>query len=142
MTSGTFQCVSTLTLTAGEDLSSDIYAIMTRDASGRVVKASAATDLPVGVLAMNTNQSQTTTGDSTDSGVLVAQLQGVVQVKCGGAVAAGNLVQAGAGGSAVDAGGAGLADLGLNEFAVGYALESGVANQVISVQAMLVASNS
>lgn len=142
MSTMNFQCVSTLTLTAGENLATDLYTILTRDASGRVVKTTAATDVPVGVLAMNTNQAQGKPGDSTDSGVLVAQLQGVVMVKCGGAIAAGNLVQAGAAGVAVDAGGSGLADLGVGEFAIGVALEAGVTNQVIPVLAMLVASNS
>lgn len=139
---GTAQAVNSLTLVAGENLATDIYKILTRNASGQVVKATAATQIPVGISAMNTNQAQGVAGDSTGNGVTVAQLQGVVLVECAGTIVVGNLVQAGAGGLAVDAGGAGLADLGANEFAIGYAIEAGVIGQIIEVQAMLVASNS
>jgi hypothetical protein len=118
---------------AGEDLRNDAYKLLTLTNSGgiaKVIKATAATQVCVGVLAENPNPDVDTTG----YGVPVTLLVGRVPMKAASPITAGNLVIAAAGGTV--AGAAGISALSADVMSVGVALESAIAGDIFDVVAM------
>ena len=84
-----YQAVKVISLPAGEDLTGDYAEIVKLDASGEVVKVTTpATDITVGVL------SESAPSSATGQGVAVALIGGggVLKVKAGAAIVAGNLL--------------------------------------------------
>ena len=132
----TFEAVRTITAHAGEDLTGTPYRIVKYNGTGTgVIKAAAAGDYAVGVLAMDPNKSQGSTEDSTGQAVTVALLEGIVLIEAGAAVTAGHLVHSDAVGRAISAG-ADISALAAGDFVIGTALEAaGAAGEVIAVRA-------
>lgn len=112
----------------------DFGKVVTMDSAARtVVLAAAATETPVGIL----GSAPAALGDV----VPIIPLNGAIgKVKCGGAVAVGDLLVAAADGEVVD-GGANVGALAADVVAVGIALEAGVDQQIIEAQLMLITSS-
>ena len=83
-----YQAIKVVTLPAGEDLTGDYAEIVKINATGQVVKVTAVTDVTVGVLAESAPSS------ATGQGVSVALIAagGVLKMKAGAVIAAGNLI--------------------------------------------------
>ncbi len=121
-------------LPAGEDLTGDVAEALTVNASGQVVKISAATDVIVGALAEE--PSAATVG--TNVKVTLVGGGGKLEMKAGAAITTGNLIVASATSGRV-AGVADIAALAANQMAVGIALEAATAGDVFEVLAMTIA---
>ena len=85
----TFKNACVVNLPAGEDLEGDLYEILQINTSGQVVKATAATDIVVGVLAEDPKRT-TAAGDMV--AVMLIAAGGVGLVKVASSVAAGDLL--------------------------------------------------
>ena len=126
-----------VTLVAGEDLRGDYGEILTIDTDGRVVRADAATEVVVGVLAEDPRKDAATTGH----GVPVALIGtgGVLKGKAGAAITAGQLLvptaTAGRIGSVDDSG-----SLVADQMAFGIALEGAAGGEIFSFLAMPIAA--
>ena len=83
-----YQAVKVVSLPAGEDLTGDFAEIVKLNASGQVVKVTAVTDVTIGVL------SESAPSSDTGQGVPVALIGGggILKVKAGGAITAGQLI--------------------------------------------------
>ena len=130
-----FESTKAVNLIAGESLSGDIYEVLAveNDAGvGKVVKATATNQAIVGVLAESVDA---TTGADGET-VPVVLLQGVVWMKAGGNITAGDLliVDTGAPGRVVS-GGANVGALAADVFSPGIALESAVDGDIFPVLA-------
>jgi hypothetical protein len=118
---------------AGEDLTGDLYRVVTMNTDGEAVLATAAGDYCLGVVAMNPNLSQGNTASSENNPVRIALLDGIVTIEAGGAIAAGDLVHAAANGQIVSAG-ANIAALAAGDYVIGQAMEAAsAAGEQISV---------
>ena len=132
-----YECAKTVTLTAGADLRNAIYEALTVDASGQVVQASATTAHVIGALAGNPIGSSDTTGMAVQ--VAVVGGGGVLKIKAGGAITAGQLVVPSATAGRVS----GVADIGSlaeDQMAIGVALEDAADGDVFSVLAQTIAA--
>ena len=132
------QSTVAVNLIAGEDLRGDVFELLyIEDDSdvGKVIKTTAVAQTPIGVLAENPNADQTSDGET----VPVILLQGVVPVKAGGTVTAGDiLVPDTTAGRVIGVTGVGsLAD---NSMGIGIALVSAVDGDIFEMLAMTVAA--
>ena len=124
----------TIDIVVGEDLNGDVYEALTIDSDGRVIKATAATDVIVGFLAEDPGR---TTVDGTDS-VPVALVGGGgrVKVKAQAAITAGYLIIPTTTAGRV-AGAANIGALIEDQMACGIALEAATAaGDIIEILAM------
>lgn len=134
----TTQNTTAVTLIAGEDLRGDLYEILQieNDSNvGKVIKATAVTNTIIGVLAEEPQPDITTDG----IGVPVILLSGVVPMKAGASITAGQLIVADATAGRV----AGVANVGAladDSMAIGVALESAADGEIFKVLAMPIAA--
>lgn len=132
------QSTKAVNLIAGEDLRGDLYELLyvEDDADvGKVIKTTAVTQTAIGILAEEPRTDVTTDGLI----VPVALLEGVVQIKAGGTVTAGNLlVPDVTPGRVIGVAGAGA--LAVDSMAVGVALESAVDGDIFEMLAMPIAA--
>lgn len=136
--SGT-QSTTAVNLIAGEDLRGDLYELLyvENDSDvGKVIKTTAVTQNPIGVLAEEPRSDATTDGET----VSVMLLQGVVPMKAGGSVTAGQLVVADVTAGRV-IGVANQAALVADSVAVGVALESAADGEIFNVLAQVMTSS-
>ena len=129
-----YQSCRTVTLPAGEDLRGDYAEALTINASGQVVKTTAATSVIVGALAEEPSVS--TTGVAVP--VAIVGAGGVLKMKAGSAVTAGQLVVPDAEAGRV-AGVADISSLAADQMAVGVALEAAADGDIFSVLAQTIA---
>lgn len=132
------QSTRAVSMIAGEDLRGDLFELLQveNDAGvGKVIKTTAVTNTPIGVLGENPDAEATTDGET----VPVVLLQGIVKVKAGGAVTAGNLLVPDVTPGRV-IGVAGVGGLAIDSMAIGVALESAVDGDVFSMLAMSIAA--
>lgn len=132
------QNTKVVNLIAGEDLRSDVYEILQiEDDSdvGKVIKATAVGNTVIGVLAENPRTDVSTDGYS----VPVALLQGVVKMKAGAAITAGQLIVPDATAGRV-AGVANAGALAADSMAIGVALVSAADGDIFEVLAMPIAA--
>lgn len=129
------QANKVVNLIAGEDLRSDLYEVLAiEDDSdvGKVVKATALNQVIVGVLAENPNADASTDGET----VAVTLLEGVIKVKAGATITAGDLVVVDTGTAGrVASGGATVGALAADSFSIGVALQSAVDGDIFEVLA-------
>jgi hypothetical protein len=134
----TYESAKAVNLIAGEDLRGDVYQLLyIEDDSdvGKVVKTTAVTQTPVGILGENPN------GESSTDGVTVpvVLLQGVVKIMAGGAVTAGDLIVPDATPGLV-IGVTGVGALAADSMAIGVALTSAADGDIFSMLAMPIAA--
>ena len=120
---------------AGEDLQGDLHELLQVEDDGgvgKVIKATAVTDLVIGVLAENPDGVEATDGLM----VPVMLLQGIVKMKAGGVVTAGDvvIVDAGTPGRAITV--ADIAAMAADSYAVGIALETAADGEIFQCLAM------
>ena len=130
------QAGKAVNMIAGEDLNGDLYEALTVNASGQVVKVTAATDVIVGFLAEDPGR---TTAAGTDTvPVAIVGGGGVLNAKAGAAITAGQIVVShGATTVGTVAGVTGLAGLAADIMGAGIALEAATAaGDIIAVLAM------
>ena len=127
------QNVKSVTLIAGEALDGDIYEIVMVDTDGKVIKTTAVTDAAIGVVFESLDA--TTGADGNAAQIALFGAGGVIPVKAGGTITAGDLVAAD-GTSA----GANLAAVVADAVVVGVALESAVSGDVFGVLAQPMSS--
>lgn len=121
-----YEGVTTVNLVAGEDLRDSKNLLLYVNTEGRVIKTTTNTDIAIGILAENPSSVDDTTGFS----VPVVMLGGIVKIKAGHEVAAGNFVIASTTipGHVNDA-----STLAAGIFSLGIALEAAVDGDVINV---------
>lgn len=132
------QSMKLVSLPAGESLAGDIYELLTieNDSNvGKVIKTTGPTVTPIGVLMESVDA---TTGADGRT-VAVALLQGIVPVKAGGSVTAGQILVADTDAGRV-VGVANVAALAADTVAVGVALESASDGQVFNMLAQVMTS--
>ena len=127
------QNVKSVTLIAGEALDGDIYEIVKVDTDGKVIKTTAVTDTAIGVVFESLDTTTGADGNAVQIALLGAG--GVIPVKAGGTITAGDLVAAD-GTSA----GATLAAVAADVVVIGVALESAVSGDVFDVLAQPMSS--
>ena len=133
------QSTVAVNMIAGEDLRGDVYELLKiEDDSnvGKVIKVTATTDSPVGILAEDPDSVATTDGVT----VPVVLLQGIVKVKAGGAVTAGQLLIPDATAGRV-IGVANQAALAADVVSVGIAMESAVDGDIFEMLAQVMTSS-
>lgn len=132
------QAVKTVNLIAGEDLRNGFGLLVTVENDsdvGKVIKTTAVTDTPVGIIAENPRSDISTDG----YGVPVVLLQGVVKMVAGAAITAGQLIVPDTTAGRV-AGVTGVGALTVDSMAVGVALESAADGEFVEVLAMPIAA--
>lgn len=125
-------------LIAGEDLRGDLFELLyiENDSDvGKVIKTTAVTQTPIGVLAENPRSDLTTDGIT----VPVVLLQGVILVKAGATITAGQIIVPHTTAGRV-AGVANVGALAVDSMAIGVALESAVDGDVFKVLAQTIAA--
>ena len=133
------QSTVAVNMIAGEDLRGDIYELLKiEDDSnvGKVIKVTATTDTPIGILAEDPDSVATTDGMT----VPVVLLQGIVKIKAGGAVTAGQLLIPDATAGRV-IGVANQAALAADVVSVGIAMESAVDGDIFEMLAQIMTSS-
>lgn len=126
-------------LIAGEDLRSDVYEILKFEDDGgvaKVIKCTAATDLVIGILGENPDSEATTDGEM----VPVVLLQGIVKMKAGAAITAGELIVPDTTPGRV-AGVANLGAIAADSMAFGVALQTAADGDIFEVLAMPMAGS-
>jgi len=129
------QSTVAVNLVAGEDLRGDLYEIVTVNVSGQVVKATAVTETVVGVLAEEPRTDAVSTGET----VPVVLLQGIVKVKAGGVVTAGDLVVPDVTAGRV-IGVTGVGALAADSMAIGVAMVTAADGDIFEMLAMPIAA--
>ena len=132
------QCTVAVNLIAGQDLRGDIYELLRIEndgGTGKVVKTTAVTNTAIGVLGENPYSEESTDGKT----VSVVLLQGVVAMKAGGSITAGQLIVPTTTAGRVR-GVANVGALAADSMAVGVALESVVDGDIFNVLAMPIAA--
>lgn len=133
------ESMKVVNLIAGEDLSDDIYSLVyiENDSNvGKVIKTTGPTQTPVGVLM----ESLDATSGADGRIVPVALLHGVVPVKAGGSITAGQLLVADTDAGRV-VGVANQAALAADTVAVGVALVSAVDGDIFPMLAQVMTSS-
>lgn len=131
-----YQNAKAVNLIAGEDLRGDLYEILKFEDDSdvaKVIKATAVTDTVIGVLAEEPRTDATTDGEVVPVAIIGGG--GVLQMKCGATVTAGQLVVPDTTAGRI-AGVANAGALAVDSMAIGVALTSGVDGDVIDVLAM------
>ena len=135
-----FEAAKAVNLIAGEDLRGDLHEVLKieDDANvGKVIKATGLTDTIVGILGEEPRTDATTDGET----VPVVLLEGIVKVKAGATITAGQLVTVDAGTPGRVAGVADQAALVADGMAIGIALESAVDGDIFEMLAMPLTSS-
>lgn len=133
-----YESTKAVNMIAGEDLRGDVFEALTieNDAGvAKVIKASAATDVIIGVLGEEPRKDATTDGET----VPVVLLEGRVMMKAAGAITAGQIIVPSTTAGRVTAV-ANTGALGVDQMGVGIALESAVAGDIFEVLAMTIAA--
>ena len=133
------QSTVAVNLIAGQDLRGDLYELLHfEDDAGvaKVIKTTAVTNSPVGILAEEPRTDLTTDGES----VPVVLLQGIVKVKAGAAISAGDLVVPDTTAGRV-AGVANQAALVADSTAIGIALSDAADGDVFEMLAQVMTSS-
>lgn len=128
-----YQNVKAVNLIAGEDLRGDVYELLQieNDAGvGKVIKTTAVTETPIGILAEEPSADFSTDGYTVPV-VLIAS-GGVAKVKAGGTITAGQLIVPDTTTGRV-AGVANVGALAADSMAIGVALESAVDGDIFEV---------
>lgn len=132
------QSTKAVNLIAGEDLRGDVYEILQVENDGgvgKVIKATAVTDTVIGILAEEPRTDATTDGET----VPVVVLEGVVKVKAGATITAGNIIVPDVTAGRV-AGVANVGALAVDSMGIGVALESAVDGDIFEMFAMTIAA--
>ncbi len=132
------QATRAVNMIAGEDLRGDLHEILQiEDDSnvGKVIKATAVANTVIGVLAENPDSVATTDGEI----VPVVLLQGIVKVKAGATITAGQLIVPDTTAGRV-AGVANAAALAADSMAIGVALQSAVDGDIFEMLSMPIAA--
>lgn len=132
------QSTTAVNMIAGEDLRGDVYELLQVENDGdvgKVIKTTAVTNTPIGVLAEEPRTDATTDGET----VPVVLLQGVVKMKAGATITAGQLIVPDVTAGRV-AGVANVGALAADSMAVGVAMESAVDGDIFEVLAMPIAA--
>lgn len=132
------QNVKTVNLIAGEDLRNGLGLLVQVENDtnvGKVIKTTAVTQTPVGVIAENPRSDVSTDGYT----VPVVLLQGVVKMVAGAAITAGQLIVPDTTAGRV-AGVANVGALAADSMAVGVALESAADGEFVEVLAQPIAA--
>lgn len=132
------QSTKAVNLIAGEDLRGDLFEILQVEDDGgigKVIKATAVTQTVIGVLAEEPRTDVTSDGES----VPVVMLQGIVKVKAGATVTAGQLIVPDTTPGRV-AGVANVGALAVDSMAIGIALQSAVDGDIFEMFAMPIAA--
>lgn len=133
-----YESAKAVTLTAGEDLRGDLYELLQFENDGgvaKVIKTTAVANTAIGILA-----EEPRTDVSTDGlGVTVMLLDGIVPMKAGGSVTAGQLIVPDTDAGRV-VGVANAGALAADSMAVGVALESASDGEIFQVLAMPIAA--
>lgn len=119
-----YQNVKAVNLIAGEDLRGDVYELLQVENDGgvgKVIKTTAVTDTPVGILAEDPRSDVSTDGYGVP--VVLIAAGGVAKVKAGAAITAGQLVVPDVTAGRV-AGVANVGALAADSMAIGVALQS------------------
>lgn len=133
----TFQAAKAVNMVAGENLNGDLYEALKIDSDGRVIKCTAAADVIVGVLGEDPGR---TTVDGVDT-VPVILLQGVILVKVGATVTAGQIaVSHGATTPGTFTAVANTGALAVDQMGFGVFLEGGAAGAIVRMLAMPIAA--
>lgn len=133
-----YESVTIVNLIAGEDLRGDVYELLyveNDSGVGKVIKTTAVTQTPIGVLAENPSADASTDGVT----VPVALLQGVVLMKAGAAITAGYIVVPDTTTGRV-AGVANSGALAADSMGVGIALVTAADGDIFPVLAMPIAA--
>ena len=130
-----YQSCKVVSLPAGEDLTGDFAEVVTINSSGQVVKTTSATDQIIGALAENPASA------STGIAVPVALVGGggVLKMKAGGTITAGQLIVPDGTTNGTVAGVANIGALADDQMAVGIALSGAVSGDIFSILAQTVA---
>lgn len=123
-----------VSMTAGEDLSGDVAESLKVNGSGQVVKTTGATDVIVGVLAEEPADSAV----GTSVQVTPIGAGGIIGMKAGGAITAGQLIVPDATTNGTVAGVANIGSLADDQMAVGIALSAASSGDIVSVLAQTV----
>ncbi len=132
------QATKAVNMIAGEDLRGDVFEILQiEDDSnvGKVIKATAVANTVIGILAEDPDGTATTDGET----VPVVLLQGIVKVKAGATITAGQLIVPDTTAGRV-AGVANAAALAADSMAIGVALQSAVDGDIFEMLAMSIAA--
>lgn len=133
----TFQATKVVNMVAGENLNGDLYEVVKVDSDGRVVKSTAVTDVIVGVIAEDPGR---VTVDGADT-VPVMLLTGIILVKAGGTVTAGQIaVSHGATTAGTVEGVANTGALAADQMGIGVFLKGGDAGAILPILAMPIAA--
>lgn len=133
-----FETARAVNLIAGEDLRGDLYEILQIENDGgvgKVIKATAVTETVVGILAEEPRSDATTDGEN----VPVVMLEGVVKVKAGATITAGELIVPDVTAGRVT-GVANVGPLADDSMAIGIALKSAVDGEIFEMLAMTIAA--
>ena len=133
-----FETARAVNLIAGEDLRGDLYEILQIENDGgvgKVIKATAVTQTVVGILAEEPRSDATTDGEN----VPVVMLEGVVKVKAGATITAGELIVPDVTAGRV-IGVANVGALAVDSMAIGIALKSAVDGEIFEMLAMTIAA--
>jgi len=135
-----FQNVKVVNMIAGEDLRGDVYELLHVENDGdvgKVIKTTAVTNSPIGVLAEEPRTDVTTDGLAVPVAVIGAG--GIGLMKAGASVTAGQLIVPDTTAGRV-AGVTGVGALAVDSMAVGIALESAADGDIFPVLFMTVAA--
>jgi len=135
-----YESTRAVTLIAGEDLRSDIYELLQFENDGgvaKVIKTTAVTDTPIGILAENPRSDVTTDGEAV--AVVMIGAVGRAMLKAGATITAGQLIVPDTTAGRV-AGVANVGALAADSMAVGVALESAVDGDIFEVLIMPIAA--
>lgn len=128
------QAPKVVNILAGEDLRGDLFELLQIEDDGgvgKVIKVTGVTNIAVGVLAEDPDGAATTDGEM----VPVALLNGIIKMKAGGTVTAGDVVVSDTtAGRVVTV--AAIADMVADSFAVGIALETAADGEIFACLAM------
>lgn len=127
-------------LIAGEDLRGDVFEILQVENDGgvgKVIKATAVANTVVGILAEDPDSTATTDGETVPVALIAAG--GVLKVKAGATITAGQLLVPDTTAGRV-AGVASAAALAADSMAIGIALESAVDGDIFEMLAMPIAA--
>jgi hypothetical protein len=133
-----YQAAKVVSLIAGESLASDIYEIVQFENDGgvaKVIKATAVTNTVIGVVAENLDATSGADGET----VPIALLTGILKMKAGATITAGQLIVPDTTAGRV-AGVANAGALAADSMAIGVALQSAVDGDIFEVLAMPIAA--
>ena len=133
-----YESTKAVNMIAGEDLRGDVFEILQIENDGgvgKVIKATAVTQTVIGVLGEEPRSDATTDGET----VPVVLLQGIVMMKAGAAITAGQLIVPDVTAGRV-AGVANVGALAVDSMAIGVALESAADGDIFRVLAMPIAA--